>query len=48
MAFLASEEARYVTGYSGIGSWFSFTDNGLSIPQAVWCQKCKPELRRTV
>lgn len=41
-------ERRYVTGYTGVGGMLSFTDNGLSIEDAVWCQQCHPEPKRTI
>jgi len=41
-------QRRYVTGYSGVGGLLSFSNNGLSVEEAVWCQKCNPEEKRTV
>jgi hypothetical protein len=41
-------ERRYVTGYTGVFALLSSTDNGLSIEDAVWCQKCHPDPKRTV
>ena len=41
------QERRYVTGFTGTGGVLSFSNNGLSIEQAVWCGQCQPEEKRT-
>jgi hypothetical protein len=38
---------RYVTGYTTYGGIFAFSNNGLSIEDAVWCQICNPQEIRT-
>jgi hypothetical protein len=40
-------ERRYVSGFTSFGKLFALTDNGISIDDAVWCQKCNPVPRRT-
>jgi hypothetical protein len=39
---------RFVSGYTSSGGILSFTDNGVSVPDAVWCGQCQPEFHRTV
>ncbi|MDD5350765.1 MAG: hypothetical protein PHQ12_11195 [Chthoniobacteraceae bacterium] len=39
---------RFVSGFTSVGGVLSFTNNGVSVDDAVWCGLCHPEYRRTV
>ena len=34
---------RFVSGYASVGGIFSFSDNAVSVDDAVWCGLCHPE-----
>ena len=38
---------RFVSGYTSTGTWLSFTDNAVSVEDAVHCGICHPEYVRT-